>query len=83
MPSPRPVNVVLLCCRTPLHCAVAYSNAEAVGYLLSHGASLWLKTREEGETAMELGERELAAQREEGDKAGQEAANLSLTLLQS
>ena len=77
------MNVILLCYRTPLHCAVAYSNAEAVDYLLSHGASLWLETREEGETAMELGERELAAQREEGDRAGQEAAILSLALLQS
>ena len=70
-------------CRTPLHCAVAYSNGEAVSYLLSHGASLWLETEEERETAVELGERELAAQREEGDTAGQEAALHCLTLLQS
>ena len=70
-------------CRTPLHCTVAYSNAEALTYLLTHGASLWLETGEEGETAEDLGERELAAQREEGDEAGQEATQHCLTLLQS
>lgn len=68
-------------CRTPLHCAVAYSNSAAVTYLLSHGACLWLVT-EEGDTALALGGKELAAQRELGGKAGQAAAEHSLHCLE-
>ena len=40
--------------RTPLHCAVAYSNLEMIHYLLENGASLFLETRD-GETPLKIG----------------------------
>ena len=67
--------------RTPLHCAVAYSNRSAVDYLLTHGASLWLETEEEGDSALRLAEREL--QREEREEGELDAAQHCLDLLKS
>ena len=50
-------------CRTPLHCAVAYSNLDMIRYLIGHGASLFLKTRE-GETPAKIGMEEYRLQQE-------------------
>ena len=44
--------------RTPLHCAVAYCNLEVIRYLLEHGASLFLMTRD-GDTPLAIAQEEL------------------------
>ena len=49
--------------RTPLHCAVAYSNLDMIRYLIGHGASLFLKTGE-GETPAKIGMEEYRLQQE-------------------
>lgn len=43
--------------RTPLHCAVAYSNLVVTRYLVEHGASLFLTTKE-GDTPLHIAEEE-------------------------
>ena len=50
-------------CRTPLHCAIAYSNLEMLQYLLENGASLFLEARE-GETPLRIGMEEYRLQQE-------------------
>ena len=49
--------------RTPLHCAVAYSNLDMIRYLIGHGASLFLETTE-GETPVKIGMEEYRLQQE-------------------
>jgi hypothetical protein len=43
--------------RTPLHCAVAYSNLVVTRYLVEHGASLFLATKD-GDTPLHIAEEE-------------------------
>ena len=67
--------------RTPLHCAVAYSNCHVISYLLSKGASLFLKTQE-GDSPLSLGQVELRAQQEMAEGGNVAAAEQALHCLQ-
>ena len=49
-------------CRTPLHCAVAYSNTDITRYLVENGASLFLTTKD-GDTPLKIGTEEYEIQR--------------------
>lgn len=40
-----------------MHCAVAYSNLEVIRYLVQHGASLFLRTRD-GDTPLNIAQEE-------------------------
>ncbi len=57
--------VSIFCCRTPLHCAIAYSNVEMVRYQVEHGASLFLATQD-GDTPYNIAQEEQKLLMEEG-----------------
>ena len=56
------------CSRTPLHCAIAYSNVEIVRYLVEHGASMFLATRD-GDTPYNIAQEEHKLLLEEGEES--------------
>ena len=67
--------LVCVFCRSPLHCAVAYSNLEIVRYLVEHGASMFLATRD-GDTPLNIAQEEHKLLKEE--EAGSQSHTLEM-----
>ena len=60
--------------RTPLHCAVAYTNLEMIRFLVQQGASLFMMTKD-GDTPLKIIAEEYKSQKEE-DKDSERASQL-------
>ena len=60
--------------RTPLHCAVVYTNLEMIRYLVHQGASLFMMTKD-GDTSLKIITEDYKSQKEE-DKDSEKASQL-------
>ena len=61
--------------RTPLHCAVAYTNLEMVRFLVQQGASLFMMTKD-GDTPLKIIAEEYKSQKEEDKDSSEKASQL-------